>query len=198
MPIIIKTIIAFALYAIGFGVAHVPQARPDMADTTHTNAPYEAVGGFGQYIADLYRFVPPVTTTLAPQPVYKHGDCSFMPKLALQAGWSVYDLKQLRDIALRESGCCPARAGGDIVDKNCNIVGHDGSDHRSDSGLLQINGVHWKPDHPRYNGLICKRMGICTQQPLFDPLTNLKAARLLYEHAGWSPWSICHRDNTCK
>jgi hypothetical protein len=37
-------------------------------------------------------------------------------------------------------------------------------------------------------------MGICTQAPLFDPLTNLKAARLLYEVAGWSPWSICHRD----
>ena len=62
MPYIIKTIIAFALYAIGFGVYHVPQPRPDMADTAPTDAPYEAVGGFGQYIADLYRFVPPVTT----------------------------------------------------------------------------------------------------------------------------------------
>ena len=198
MPYIIKAVIAFALYAIGIGAYYVPQPRPDMATTTPTSAPYEAVGGFGQYIADLYRFVPPVPTTLAPQPVYKHGDCSFMPKLALQAGWSVHDLKQLREIAARESGCCPARAGGDIVDKACNIVGHDGSDHRSDSGLMQINGVHWLPTHKNYAGLICKQMQICTQPPLFDPLTNLKAARLLYMHAGWSPWSICHRDKTCK
>ena len=45
MPYIIKTIIAFALYAIGFGVYHVPQPRPDMISTTPIDAPYEAVGG---------------------------------------------------------------------------------------------------------------------------------------------------------
>jgi hypothetical protein len=134
----------------------------------------------------------------APEPVYRHGDCSWLPKVALQAGWQVDQLKQLRHIALRESGCCPARAGGDIVDKDCNKIGHDGSFHSSDSGLMQVNGTHWKPDHAQYHGLICKQMGICTQAPLFDPLTNLKAARLLYEVAGWSPWSICHRDKTCK
>ena len=198
MPFIIKAIIAFALSAIGLGVYQVPQPRPDMSSTTPTDKPYEAVGGYGQYIADLYRFVPPVTTTVATQPVYKHGDCSWLPKVALQAGWSVHDLKPLREIALRESGCCPARAGGDIVDKNCNKIGHDGSFHSSDSGTMQLNGTHWKPDHPQYHGLICKQMGICTQAPLLDALTNLKAARLLYEHAGWQPWSICHRDNTCK
>ena len=198
MPLIIKTIIAFALSAIGLGIYHVPQPRPDMATTAPTSAPYEAVGGFGQYIADTYRYVPPTTTTIAPEPVYKHGDCSWLPKVALQAGWQVDQLKQLRHIALRESGCCPARAGGDIVDKDCNKIGHDGSFHSSDSGLMQLNGTHWKPDHAQYHGLICKKMGICTQEPLFDPLTNLKAARLLYEVAGWSPWSICHRDNTCK
>jgi len=198
MPFIIKAIIAFALSAIGLGVYQVPQPRPDMSSTTPTDKPYEAVGGFGQYIADVYRFVPPVTTTIATQPVYKHGDCSWLPKVALQAGWQVDQLKQLREIALRESGCCPARAGGDIVDKNCNITGVAEWSHRSDSGLMQLNGTHWKPDHPQYHGLICKQMQICTQAPLLDALTNLKAARLLYEHAGWQPWSICHRDNTCK
>jgi len=136
MPFIIKAVIAFALSAIGLGVYQVPQPRPDMSSTTPTSKPYEAVGGFGQYIADVYRFVPPVTTTLAPQPVYKHGDCSWLPKMALQAGWSVHDLKQLREIALRESGCCPARAGGDIVDKDCNITGVAEWSHRSDSGLM--------------------------------------------------------------
>jgi hypothetical protein len=198
MPLIIKTIIAFALSAIGLGVYHVPQPRPDMATTAPTSAPYEAVGGFGQYIADTYRYVPPTTTTLVPVPVYKHGDCSWLPKLALQAGWQVRQLKQLRQIALRESGCCPNRAGGDRVDKDCNIVGVAEWSHRSDSGLMQINGVHWLRTHAQYDGLICKQMQICTQEPLLDALTNLKAARLLYEVAGWSPWSICHRDKTCK
>jgi hypothetical protein len=36
MPLIIKTIIAFALSAIGLGVYHVPQPRPDMATTAPT------------------------------------------------------------------------------------------------------------------------------------------------------------------
>ena len=62
--------------------------------------------------------------------------------------------------------------------------------HRSDSGLLQINGVHWKRDHAQYHGLVCKKMGICTQEPLLDPLTNLKAGRLLFDVAGWSPWGV--------
>ena len=198
MPFIIKTIIAFALSAIGLGVYHVPQPRPDMASITPTDKPYEAVGGFGQAMADIYRYVPPVTTTTPPAPVYRHGDCSWLPAIALQAGWQVDQLKQLREIALRESGCCPARAGGDIVDKNCNKIGHDGSFHSSDSGTMQLNGTHWKPDHPQYHGLICKQMKICTQEPLLNALTNLKAARLLYEVAGWQPWSICHRDKTCK
>ena len=198
MPFIIKTIIAFALSAIGLGIYQVPQPRPDMSTTTPTDTPYALIGGHGQYVADLWRFVPPTTTTLAPQPVYKHGDCSWLPKLALQAGWSIHDLKQLQHIALRESGCCPARAGGDIVDKNCNITGVAEWSHRSDSGLMQLNGVHWQPTHPEYHGTICKGMNICTQAPLFDALTNLKAARLLYLQAGWQPWSICHRDNTCK
>jgi hypothetical protein len=36
MPLIIKTIIAFALSAIGLGIYHVPQPRPDMATTAPT------------------------------------------------------------------------------------------------------------------------------------------------------------------
>ena len=197
MPLIIKLIIAFALSAITVGVSQIPQPTPDMSDRP-TNAPYALIGGLGQYQADLWRYVPPVTTTVPAQPVYKHGDCSWLPKLALQAGWSVHDLKQLREIALRESGCCPARVGGDKVDKDCNITGVAEWSHRSDSGLMQINGVHWLPNHAKYDGLICKQMQICTQAPLLDALTNLKAARLLYEVAGWQPWSICHRDKTCK
>ena len=193
MPLIIKIIIGFALSAIGVGLSQIPEP----VFVTQTDTPYEAVGGYGQFVADVYRYVPPVTTTTPPAPVYRHGNCSWLPAVALKAGWQADQITQLTLIALRESGCCPYRAGGDTVDKNCNITGIADYSHRSDSGLMQINGVHWLPTHKNYDGLICKQMRICTQEPLLDPLTNLQAARLIYSKVGWSAWSICHRDNTC-
>jgi len=122
--------------------------------------------------------------------VYRHGDVSWLPSLAKQAGWPDRTIGKLTHIVLRESGGCPNRRGGDIVDKNCVITGVSEWNHRSDTGLLQINGVHWKPDHPQYHGLICERMGICTQEPLLDAFTNLKAGKLLFDVAGWSPWRV--------
>ena len=194
MPLFIKIIIGFALSAIGVGLSQIPEP----VFVTQTDTPYEAVGGYGQFVADVYRYVPPVTTTTPPAPVYRHGNCDWLPAVALQAGWQAGQIGKLTEIALRESGCCPYRAGGDTVDKNCNITGIADYSHRSDSGLMQINGVHWLPTHKHYDGLICKQMRICTQEPLFDPLTNLQAARLIYSKVGWSAWSICHRNNTCK
>ena len=198
MHLIIKLTIAFALSAIGLGAYQVPQPRPDMSSTTPTDKPYEALGGFGQAMADIYRYVPSTTTTTLPAPVYKHGDCSWLPAVALQAGWQPEQLITLTKYSLRESGCCPNRIGGDTVDKNCKVTGVAEWSHRSDSGLLQINGVHWKPDHAQYDGLICKQMKICTQEPLLDALTNLQAARLIYIRVGWSAWDKCHSTKSCK
>lgn len=128
-----------------------------------------------------------------PDPIFKHGDISWLPELAAEAGWPPETWRKLGQIILRESGGCPIRFGGSIVDKNCKIVGHDGSDHRSDSGLLQINGVHWKKDHPQYAGLVCKKMKICTQEPLFDAVTNLRAGKLIYDvTSNWAPWDPCY------
>jgi len=187
MPTIIKAIIAFALSAIGLGVSQIP-VPPEPVMTNQFVERYDAVGGFGQTMATIYRFVPPVTTTTLVKPVYRHGDCSWLPPVALQAGWSAEQIPQLTKYALRESGCCPNRAGGDNVDKNCNITGVSDWSHRSDSGLLQINGVHWLQEHAQYDGLVCKQMRICTQAPLLDALTNLRAARLIYSRVGWSAW----------
>lgn len=131
----------------------------------------------------------PVTTTTAP-PVYLHGDCSWVPRVAYSAGWTDKEMPRLIEIIKRESGCCPRRIGGDRVDAECNVVKVVDWSHRSDSGLLQINGVHWKQDHKQYHGLVCKRMGVCEQEPLLDPLINLSAGRLLFDVAGWSPWQV--------
>lgn len=127
---------------------------------------------------------------LEPNIVYRHGDISWLPQLAEQAGWPQHTWAKLGHIILRESGGCPGRIGGSIVSPDCVIIGWDNSPpHKSDSGLLQLNGVHWKIDHPQYHGLICKQMGICEQEKLLDALTNLRAGKLLWDVAGFKPWT---------
>jgi hypothetical protein len=128
----------------------------------------------------------PKTKTLT----FKYGDISWLPTLAAQAGWPRSTWKRLGQIILRESGGCPNLAGGDVADKNCNIIRVSEWNHRSDTGLLQINGVHWKRDHAQYHGLVCKKLKVCEQSILLDPLINLTAGKLLYDVAGWSPWNI--------
>lgn len=131
----------------------------------------------------------PETTTPGKDIVFRHGDISWLPELAAQAGWPQDTWEKLGQIILRESGGCPVRIGGSRVDKNCNTIKMVTWSHPSDTGLLQINGVHWKEDHPEYVGRVCKTMGVCTQEQLFDPLTNLRAGKLLYDIAGWDPWT---------
>jgi len=117
--------------------------------------------------------------------VFKHGDISWLPNLATRTGWPKKTWKRLGFIILRESGGCPNRFGGSIVDENCNIIGHDGSDHRSDSGLLQIN------TRANLKFLCTSDLKICTKEQLMEPINNLLAGRLLYEHSGWAPWDVC-------
>ena len=123
--------------------------------------------------------------------VFQHGDISWLPQLAAEAGWPPRTWKRLGELVLRESGACPNRRGGDIVNKDCEVTGHDGSNHASDSGLLQINGVNYNPKRNKY-APICTQMKICTQEPLLDALTNLKAGLLLFRATGsdWSPWTV--------
>lgn len=122
--------------------------------------------------------------------IFKHGDVSWLPALASQAGWPKDTHKRLSEIILRESGGCPNRRGGDIVDKNCNITGVSEWNHRSDTGLLQINGVNYDLERNKWAAL-CTQIDICTQEILLDPLNNLKAGKLLYDLSGWDPWDPC-------
>jgi hypothetical protein len=77
------------------------------------------------------------------------------------------------------------------VNKDCEVIGFDGSNHRSDTSLLQINGINYDPKRNKY-APICTQMKICTQEPLLDALTNLKAGLLLFRATGsdWSPWIV--------
>jgi hypothetical protein len=122
--------------------------------------------------------------------VFRHGDISWLPELAAEAGWPPRTWKRLGEIILRESGGCPTRIGGSVVDKDCNFIRMATMSHPSDSGLLMLNGVHWQPHHKYYAGLICKHMKICTQEPLLNATTNLRAGKLLFDVAGWAPWKM--------
>lgn len=127
---------------------------------------------------------------LVSEPVFKWGDVSWLPELATKAGWPEDTHGKLAQIILRESGGCPNRRGGDAVDKNCNITHVTEWNHRSDSGLLQINGVNYNPKRNKW-AIACRKLDICTQEPLLDALTNLKVGYLLYEADGWNPWDPC-------
>jgi hypothetical protein len=125
--------------------------------------------------------------------IFRHGDISWLPTLAAQAGWPQHTWAKLGQIILRESGGCPNRLGGDVVNQNCIIKRVSEWNHRSDTGLLQINGVNYNINRNKW-AVVCNQMNICTQDPLLDPLTNLKAGKLLYDVAGWSPWNPCAWD----
>lgn len=122
--------------------------------------------------------------------VFKHGDVSWLSTMAAQAGWPENTHAKLAKIILRESGGCPNRRGGDIVDGDCNITGVSEWNHRSDTGLLQINGVNYNLERNKW-ARVCLDLGVCTQEQLFDPLTNLKAGYVLYQYSGWGPWDPC-------
>jgi len=121
---------------------------------------------------------------------FKHGDVSWLPGLAAQAGWPKDTHPQLASIILRESGGCPNRRGGDAVNKNCIITNVSEWNHRSDTGLLQINGVNYDLSRNKW-ARVCTDLGMCEQDLLLDPLNNLKAGYLLYQYAGWGPWDPC-------
>ena len=123
-----------------------------------------------------------------PDIVFRHGDISWLPGLAAQAGWPPRTWKRLGEIILRESGGCPTRIGGSVVDENCNLIRMATMSHPSDTGLLQVNGINWDIKRTKF-AIICVRMGVCTQEELMNPITNLRAGKLLYDVAGWTPWN---------
>lgn len=121
---------------------------------------------------------------------FTHGDVSWLEEMAVSVGWPVKQIPRLKKIVLRESGGCPNRIGGSVVDKNCNILKMATWSHPSDSGLLQINGVNYDKSRNKW-ALLCNEMKICSQEPLLDAETNLRAGLLLWQAAGWGPWDPC-------
>ena len=174
------TFLIIAIYTVTFLAPMAKASAPD-------DSPKK------QYVALAPLSIPQVDRAKNPvKPiVFTHGDISWLPELAIKAGWEEKHLPKLGEIILRESGGCPNRIGSSIVDKNCNITGYTKATNKSDSGLLQINGVHYDLKRNKY-ALACREMNICTQEPLLDAVTNLRFGKLLFDEAGWGPWNVCN------
>ncbi len=104
--------------------------------------------------------------------------------LAVAAGWLVKDLPTLDYIMHRESRCRPKAHN--------TTLNRDGS---TDIGLTQINDWSWcKPTRWQPKGWLQAQKVIDLCEDLFDPYTNLRAARTLYDYSesksgnGFQPW----------
>ena len=85
----------------------------------------------------------------------------------------------------RESACCPFIQGGDRVDGNCNVTHVARWDHRSDTGLFMINGVHYNTD----DGIACPKY-TCSQDVLrYDIGMQFDVMLELYAKCGRRPWT---------
>lgn len=129
---------------------------------------------------------PETTTTTVPVP--SDALCPQWWPLAIEAGWTLDLLPTLDYVMWRESRCLP--------DQHNTTLNKDGS---SDMGLTQVNdrswclGTRWYPNGYLQTVGVLNYVG-CNE--LFDPYTNLKAAKAIYDYslrendAGWQPWSI--------
>ena len=127
-------------------------------------------------------------TTPTTVPVPSDALCPQWWPLAIDAGWTLDLLPMLDYVMWRESRCLP--------DQHNTTLNKDGS---SDLGLTQVNdrswcfGTRWYPNGYLQTVGVLNYVG-CNE--LFDPYTNLKAAKAIYDYslrendAGWQPWSI--------
>tara|TARA_R110000772_G_scaffold223784_5_gene334371 strand:+ start:529 stop:1059 length:531 start_codon:yes stop_codon:yes gene_type:complete len=133
-------------------------------------------------------FAPPPPST-APPPRWP---TSFTP---FDCGWvqTELDARRVRpDVAdflmvvvVRESQCCPFIQGGDRVDGNCQVTHVARWDHRSDTGLFMLNGVHYKTTA----GLACPEY-TCNQDVLrYDIGMQFDVMLELYAQCGRKPWT---------
>jgi len=97
---------------------------------------------------------------------------SQLVQLAQQAGWSADEAPKIAAIAMAESG---GRSGA----LNDNPATGDRS-----YGLTQVNMI---------GGLgpaRLKQFGLSSNEDLFDPITNLRAAKAIRDSQGWNAWSV--------
>jgi len=169
--------VSAVLLTLGVGLAHNPPT-PVPSPTT-----MEEVVVFSSFPTTTTQS-PTTTTSVFPQV----SECGQWWGLALQLGWQQEHMETLDYIMWRESRCDPTQHN--------TTLNRDGS---TDIGLTQINDrswclpTRWYPDGYLQSVGVLSTVG-CEQ--LFDPATNLKAAKAIYEYhistgqRGFEAWGL--------
>jgi len=135
------------------------------------------------------------TTTIEPAPTHAANDsipptsrCGMWWGLATQLGWHADSMPTLDYVMWRESRCDPTQHN---TTRN-----KDGS---TDIGLTQINDRSWCLPTRWYPKGYLQTIGVLSTvgcNELFDPATNLKAAKAIYDYSqehndnGFQPWGL--------
>ena len=113
-----------------------------------------------------------------PDPSWK---CVQWFQTSLDAGWTINEWPKLGRILHRES--------------RCNIDSFNRSDPNGGSrGLGQVNGYWCQKNKYNPTGFLQAKGVLQTCEDLFQPFTNLRAMRVIFEYgvarhgSGWGPW----------
>lgn len=175
MDVVVRLLAMFtALFTVG-GVAAfaAPVSAPPVVDTRPVfEAPQEASYRVSAPLQPRYPTVP------------RGAKCPQWWPSAIEAGWRWAEMPTVDFIIHRESRC--------QTDAHNTTLNRDGS---TDLGLMQINDRSWcLPNRWNPYGWLQAQGIIDTCGDLFDPATNLRAARAIYEYAertsgrGFGPW----------
>lgn len=169
--------VSASLLTLGVGLAHNP---PTPVSPSTTIREVAVVSSFHTATTQ-----PPTTTTTT---VLAGAKCGQWWGLALQLGWQPEHMETLDYIMWRESRCDPAQHN--------TTLNADGS---SDIGLTQINDRSWCLPTRWYPNGYLQSVGVLSTvgcEQLFDPETNLKAAKAIHEYhvsqgqRGFEAWEL--------
>ena len=111
--------------------------------------------------------------------------------------FTFYELKALAEEAGFSPSLSPTMAAIGLAESSGNPMAHNDNLKTADNsyGLMQINMI----DFPYYllGTSRRKEFGIDTNEALFDPLVNMKAAKRIYDTSGLTAWSV-YRHGTYK
>lgn len=111
--------------------------------------------------------------------------------------FTFYELKALAEEAGFSPSLSPTMAAIGLAESSGNPHAHNDNLKTADNsyGLMQINMI----DFPYYQLGTSRRkeFGIDSNEALFDPLVNMKAAKRIYDTSGLTAWSV-YRHGTYK
>ncbi len=135
-----------------------PQEVPDTSGSSGSSSSSNT--GDGGSTSDVSTYTPP-----KPGKVYNQKE---LEQLAVQGGFSSDDAPLVARIAMAESSGNPTAFNGKGRDQSY--------------GIMQINMLGGMGPERR------SQFGLKSNEDLYDPLTNMKAAYKIYQQQGWNAW----------